>query len=98
SVFKRYFTGARFRPDLIFLTHSLWCFAVLGGLLGELKEEPDYTSLTPAYHPTFCRLDSLPDSLTRLPVHEVPSENKELPADLDDRNPIFFNDPSKMPR
>jgi len=40
----------------------------------------------------------LPDSLTRLPVHEVASENKELPSDLDDRNPIFFNDPSEVPQ
>src|SRR4030095_12152688 len=47
--------------------------------------------------PHFFRLYSLPDSLTRLPVHEVASENKELPPDLDDRNPIFFNDPSEVP-
>ncbi len=48
--------------------------------------------------PHFRRLHRLPDSLTRLPVHEVASENKELPSDLDDRNPIFFNDPSEVPQ
>jgi hypothetical protein len=36
-------------------------------------------------------------SFFSLPALEIRSENEEFPADLDDPNPLFFNDSAEMP-
>ena len=37
------------------------------------------------------------DFLTRLPARKIPSKNEEFPANLNDRNAVFFNDSAEMP-